>query len=109
MRCNDTIFIDFVSRCLDWDPKKRMTPEEAVRHEWLQPSASSSYMHAKAMRDRLQQENIDHLSSQKYQRSHPLTPNTILPEIKGSSTTRSSQKTSRERAKGWFWKNSKIE
>ncbi|KAK2583988.1 hypothetical protein KPH14_006448 [Odynerus spinipes] len=42
LRCTDTHFVDFVSRCLEWDPKKRMTPEEAVRHEWL----SSSFSHA---------------------------------------------------------------
>lgn len=45
LRCTDTQFVDFVSRCLEWDPKKRMTPEEAVRHEWLSSSlvnASSS-------------------------------------------------------------------
>ncbi|XP_046819579.1 dual specificity tyrosine-phosphorylation-regulated kinase mbk-2-like isoform X2 [Vespa crabro] len=42
LRCTDTHFVDFVSRCLEWDPKKRMTPDEAVRHEWL----SSSFSHA---------------------------------------------------------------
>ncbi|KAL2742458.1 dual specificity tyrosine-phosphorylation-regulated kinase mbk-2-like isoform X2 [Vespula maculifrons] len=43
LRCTDTHFVDFVSRCLEWDPKKRMTPDEAVRHEWL---LSSSFSHA---------------------------------------------------------------
>ncbi|XP_017880190.1 probable serine/threonine-protein kinase dyrk2 isoform X2 [Ceratina calcarata] len=40
LRCNDTLFVDFVSRCLEWDPKKRMTPDEAMRHEWLNSSTS---------------------------------------------------------------------
>ncbi|KAI8384240.1 kinase-like domain-containing protein [Radiomyces spectabilis] len=35
MRCHDTLFLDFVSRCLDWDPERRMTPAEALRHEWI--------------------------------------------------------------------------
>ncbi|XP_044734237.1 dual specificity tyrosine-phosphorylation-regulated kinase 4 isoform X2 [Chrysoperla carnea] len=37
-KCTDSLFIDFISKCLEWNPKKRMTPEEAVRHEWLQSS-----------------------------------------------------------------------
>ncbi|KAI8908781.1 hypothetical protein DFJ77DRAFT_129209 [Powellomyces hirtus] len=31
----DRQFVEFVSRCLDWDPKKRITPSEALRHEWV--------------------------------------------------------------------------
>lgn len=34
-----------------WDPKKRMTPDEACRHEWLQPSANSSYSQGKTLRN----------------------------------------------------------
>ncbi|XP_063231512.1 dual specificity tyrosine-phosphorylation-regulated kinase 2 isoform X2 [Bacillus rossius redtenbacheri] len=36
IRCNDPVFVDFVARCLEWDAKKRLTPEEALRHEFLQ-------------------------------------------------------------------------
>jgi serine/threonine protein kinase len=28
-------FLDFVTRCLEWDPRRRMTPEDALRHEWV--------------------------------------------------------------------------
>ncbi|XP_055595375.1 dual specificity tyrosine-phosphorylation-regulated kinase 2 [Uranotaenia lowii] len=84
LRCNDTAFIDFVSKCLEWDPKKRMTPEEAARHEWLQPSASSTYVSSKSSKEN---NNDSHQLGfmQKLQRSQPLTPNTILPEIKTPS------------------------
>ncbi|CAK9805298.1 Dual specificity tyrosine-phosphorylation-regulated kinase 2 [Anthophora plagiata] len=40
LRCTDRVFVDFVSRCLEWDPKKRMTPDEAMRHEWLNSTSS---------------------------------------------------------------------
>lgn len=33
--CNDQLFLDFISRCLEWDPEKRMTPSAALRHAWL--------------------------------------------------------------------------
>uniref|UniRef100_A0A1I8A9R5 Dual specificity tyrosine-phosphorylation-regulated kinase mbk-2 n=2 Tax=Steinernema glaseri TaxID=37863 RepID=A0A1I8A9R5_9BILA len=31
----DELFIDFLKRCLDWDPDNRMTPEQALKHPWL--------------------------------------------------------------------------
>ncbi|CRK93582.1 CLUMA_CG007115, isoform A [Clunio marinus] len=96
LRCNDTLFIDFVSKCLEWDPKKRMTPEEAVHHEWLQPSSSSSTFIItsstsasslmKHNRDQLKENDQNQqLMMQKYQRSQPITPLTILPQIKTPS------------------------
>lgn len=33
--CDDINFIDFVRRCLEWDPQIRMTPAQALRHPWL--------------------------------------------------------------------------
>ncbi|XP_076045033.1 dual specificity tyrosine-phosphorylation-regulated kinase 2-like [Oratosquilla oratoria] len=33
--CNDPLFLDFIQRCLDWDPATRMTPTQALRHGWL--------------------------------------------------------------------------
>ncbi|XP_033610241.1 dual specificity tyrosine-phosphorylation-regulated kinase 4 isoform X3 [Cryptotermes secundus] len=41
VRCNDTLFVDFISKCLEWDAKKRLTPEDALHHEWLQSSSST--------------------------------------------------------------------
>jgi len=31
----DGMVVDFIRRCLEWDPKLRMTPEMALRHSWL--------------------------------------------------------------------------
>lgn len=31
----DDLFIDFLKRCLDWDPDARMTPSQALKHAWL--------------------------------------------------------------------------
>ncbi|XP_034943160.1 LOW QUALITY PROTEIN: cyclin-dependent kinase 13-like [Chelonus insularis] len=41
LRSTDPLFIDFVTRCLEWDPKDRMTPDEAMQHKWLNSSSSS--------------------------------------------------------------------
>ena len=35
LRCNDDNFLDFIDRCLDWDPVNRMTPLEALQHDWI--------------------------------------------------------------------------
>lgn len=35
LKCTDPIFIDFIQRCLEWDPAKRLTPDDALRHEWI--------------------------------------------------------------------------
>ncbi|XP_031626316.1 dual specificity tyrosine-phosphorylation-regulated kinase 2 isoform X2 [Contarinia nasturtii] len=70
LRCNDPLFVDFVSKCLEWDPKKRMTPEEAVYHEWLQPSTNSSYNHNKVDKEsKLYKECNDNGSQQSHQQS----------------------------------------
>jgi dual specificity tyrosine-phosphorylation-regulated kinase 2/3/4 len=29
--CDDPLFIDFLKRCLEWDPQTRMTPAQALR------------------------------------------------------------------------------
>lgn len=90
-----------------------MTPDEATRHEWLQPSGSSSY--SKAVREQQQQqmmaqqaaavaqkqrdqENSADLNITKYQRGvMPIKINAVLPEIK---TPSSRYKTNPLKAKG---------
>jgi serine/threonine protein kinase len=31
----DTEFVNLISRCLEWDPLKRMTPDEGLNHNWI--------------------------------------------------------------------------
>ena len=33
--CDDADFIDFVKKCLEWDPATRMNPYSGLRHPWL--------------------------------------------------------------------------
>ncbi|XP_071438709.1 dual specificity tyrosine-phosphorylation-regulated kinase 2-like [Hetaerina americana] len=33
--CSDPFFVDFIRRCLEWDPEKRLTPAAALKHSWL--------------------------------------------------------------------------
>ncbi|XP_059582193.1 dual specificity tyrosine-phosphorylation-regulated kinase 4 [Alligator mississippiensis] len=36
LKTHDGIFLDFLKRCLRWEPAQRMTPDEAMQHEWIQ-------------------------------------------------------------------------
>jgi dual specificity tyrosine-phosphorylation-regulated kinase 2/3/4 len=35
MNCDNENFLDFVSKCLVWDPTKRIHPREALLHDWI--------------------------------------------------------------------------
>ncbi|KAF9532393.1 kinase-like domain-containing protein, partial [Crepidotus variabilis] len=35
LRCNDEEFVDFVAKCLVWDPERRMKPQAALRHPFV--------------------------------------------------------------------------
>lgn len=35
LKCDDEAFLDFVARCLRWDPDRRLKPEDAIRHEFI--------------------------------------------------------------------------
>jgi len=35
LKTNDEHFLDFLARCLEWDPGRRITPEEALQHPWI--------------------------------------------------------------------------
>lgn len=35
VKSKDRVFLDFLSKCLEWDPSKRLTPKEALKHEFI--------------------------------------------------------------------------
>ncbi|KAJ7684810.1 CMGC/DYRK/DYRK2 protein kinase [Mycena polygramma] len=35
LKCNDEEFIDFISKCLVWDPERRIKPQAAMRHPFV--------------------------------------------------------------------------
>ncbi|KAL0942235.1 uncharacterized protein CTRU02_200121 [Colletotrichum truncatum] len=35
LKCDDEAFLDFLARCLRWDPDRRLKPEEAIHHEFV--------------------------------------------------------------------------
>ena len=35
LRCQSSSFVEFIERCLDWNPETRITPYEALVHDWI--------------------------------------------------------------------------
>jgi len=35
LKCDDEAFLDFITRCLRWDPKRRMKPDEGLKHDFI--------------------------------------------------------------------------
>ncbi|KAI0134451.1 CMGC/DYRK/DYRK2 protein kinase [Xylariales sp. AK1849] len=42
LKCDDEPFLDFLTKCLKWDPDRRIKPEEAIRHEFISGQKTSS-------------------------------------------------------------------
>lgn len=34
---DETAYLDFIQRCLEMDPEKRISADEALRHHWFRP------------------------------------------------------------------------
>ncbi|TKA70851.1 hypothetical protein B0A49_07045, partial [Cryomyces minteri] len=35
LKCDDEAFLDFIARCLRWDPDRRLKPDEAIVHDFV--------------------------------------------------------------------------
>ncbi|XP_076866794.1 dual specificity tyrosine-phosphorylation-regulated kinase 4-like isoform X1 [Brachyhypopomus gauderio] len=50
LKTKSHMFLDFIRRCLTWDPAERLTPEEALKHKWIQQGHHQSHPSAPAVR-----------------------------------------------------------
>jgi dual specificity tyrosine-phosphorylation-regulated kinase 2/3/4 len=39
LKCNEDLFIEFLAKCLIWDPERRIKPDTAMRHPWIRSAA----------------------------------------------------------------------
>ena len=35
LKSSDPAFTDFIAQCLAWDPESRLTPDQALKHQWI--------------------------------------------------------------------------
>ncbi|KAK4246768.1 hypothetical protein C7999DRAFT_15125 [Corynascus novoguineensis] len=62
LKCDDEAFLDFIARCLRWDPDRRMKPEEAIRHEFITGQKTSVPVPRSAVRDSSPSKRVNSLS-----------------------------------------------
>ncbi|KAI7901912.1 uncharacterized protein BX663DRAFT_512802 [Cokeromyces recurvatus] len=43
LKTTDETFVDFINKCLCWDPEQRMKPDEALKHPWMMKSSSRKH------------------------------------------------------------------
>lgn len=59
LKTNDANFLDFLRRCLEWDPVKRMTPDEAMDHDWIREGIQNKTRQINAsQQSRIQQSRL---------------------------------------------------
>lgn len=44
LKCEDEAFLDFIARCLRWDPERRLRPDEAMQHEFVVGKSAKAAM-----------------------------------------------------------------
>ncbi|EFQ28273.1 uncharacterized protein GLRG_03417 [Colletotrichum graminicola M1.001] len=51
LKCDDEAFLDFLAKCLRWDPDRRLKPEEAIHHEFISGKKISATLPRVATRE----------------------------------------------------------
>ncbi|XP_009936770.2 dual specificity tyrosine-phosphorylation-regulated kinase 4 isoform X2 [Opisthocomus hoazin] len=104
LNTHDAGFLDFLKGCLMWDPALRMTPDEAMKHEWIQEpklhrakqktQTSSKLSDGSFCTPEKEKENIqniwkdtaDKVESELAERLTPTVPSTSTTENDGQNT-----------------------
>lgn len=43
VRCQEPLFLDFIEQCLKWDPDQRLSPYDALQHDWFTSSSKPAH------------------------------------------------------------------
>lgn len=78
--CDDSLFIDFLRRCLAWEPSERMTPAQALRHTWLRRRLPRSDVATRTTPARVSNSSATSSTHRSPRATHN-QPRTILPKI----------------------------
>ncbi|GAA5931613.1 hypothetical protein JCM1841_004727 [Sporobolomyces salmonicolor] len=44
LKTDDELFIDFIAKCLTWDPDRRLKPDPALRHPWIAQNRNNNVL-----------------------------------------------------------------
>ncbi|GAA5870412.1 hypothetical protein JCM3774_002722 [Rhodotorula dairenensis] len=90
LKTDDELFVDFIAKCLAWDPDRRLKPDQALRHPWIaqaRPTGQTASIASRASRgsatasgSALRQPTGTHVSAATIstpQRLKPSAPSTV--------------------------------
>lgn len=88
----DANFLDFIRRCLEWDPNIRMTPEEALQHDWIK----EGLVNRKARDSNRSQQKTSHrpspaVSDQNSDHHKPTDPYKVPAQVPGKERQKSDE------------------
>ncbi|EEB07305.1 CMGC/DYRK/DYRK2 protein kinase Pom1 [Schizosaccharomyces japonicus yFS275] len=63
LQCKDVSFLNFISACLRWDPNERMTPEEAMQHDFITGRQETQRPSTAPARQKLTKSSLSELPS----------------------------------------------
>ncbi|XP_062568209.1 dual specificity tyrosine-phosphorylation-regulated kinase 4-like isoform X6 [Saccostrea cucullata] len=94
----DANFLDFIRRCLEWDPNIRMTPEEALQHDWIK----EGLVNRKARDSNRSQQKASHrpspaVSDHNNEAQKPTDPYKVPAQVPGKAPSAKSNKDSARR------------
>ena len=53
MPCEDVEFLDFIAKCLEFDPETRFSASEAIEHPWVKAALYDKMVKTKSIDPRL--------------------------------------------------------
>ncbi|KAM0754666.1 kinase-like protein [Meredithblackwellia eburnea MCA 4105] len=94
LKTDDELFIDFIAKCLTWDPDRRLKPEPAMRHPWIVAGRSRAASPVTTTSSRITRSSTSAVSSASSSLSSSLSSSNISsPRRKVGSTTSSTMST----------------
>ena len=89
----DLEFVNFIGRCLEWDPKKRLSPEEGLSHPWITKGLPPNIvLHNPQNNPYERVKNNNSVSTNRGKQSHREKPSEHSSVDKNSSARRSEQR-----------------
>ncbi|KAF9257809.1 kinase-like protein [Marasmius fiardii PR-910] len=95
LRCNDEDFVDFIAKCLVWDPERRIKPQAALRHPFVtagkrpkqMPPSTSSKLSTTSLSGRSKKDVPETPKKSLISAPTPLTARTLRTTGNGIPTT----------------------
>ncbi|KZT11457.1 uncharacterized protein LAESUDRAFT_692333 [Laetiporus sulphureus 93-53] len=91
LRCDDEHFVDFISKCLVWDPEKRIKPQAALRHPFITAGRRSRITSPSATPSKSNLTSTSGFSSIRSSKQAPETPKKSMISAPTPLTARSTR------------------